>query len=79
MKRSDYGDTTPSAELAALQVLVQGWANFLPREQQVLLKFDRRAVPGADVWCVLVMHVISESSNMKSGQKRAFISTLALS
>lgn len=40
--------------------LNQGWENFLTRRPQRVLTFDRRTRPGADVWSVMVIHLIRQ-------------------
>lgn len=41
-------------------LLDQGWANFLTRGPQWVLKYNRGAGPGADGWIVLVTHLTGE-------------------
>lgn len=50
--------------------LDQWGANFFKREPHIVLKFDRRAGPGANQWRVLVIHLIRKRKTIESGLKK---------
>lgn len=47
----------------SIDSLTQGWANFLTSVPQRVLKFNRRAGPGADRWGVLVIYLMRRNTN----------------